>query len=114
VNKRMKSKRSFSVDCGVVLFRTLYHYIEREPNRRKSCPRNQCHSAAVDGKEVGHDLWFLGVPFLADATLGRGSSIRSWSSSSLTGGNVSDAMGRGSVGFLFDEEMVAGCRSTLS
>jgi hypothetical protein len=85
VSKRKNSKHSARVECGVVLFRTLYNYIEREPNRRESCPPNQCHSAELDGKEVGDDLLYLGVPLLDDVTLGRGCSMRSWSSSSLTG-----------------------------
>jgi hypothetical protein len=60
VSKRKKSKHSARVECGVGLFRTLYNYIEREPNRRESCPPNQCHSAELDGKDVGDDLLYLG------------------------------------------------------
>jgi hypothetical protein len=60
VSKRKNSKRSARVACGAVLFRTLYNYIEREPNRRERCPPNQCRSAELDGKEVGGDLLYLG------------------------------------------------------
>jgi hypothetical protein len=67
------------------LFRTLYNYIERESNGSESCRPDQCYYAELDGKEVGDDLLFLGVPFLDDVTLGRGRSMRSWSSSRLTG-----------------------------
>jgi hypothetical protein len=85
VSKRKKSKHCARVQCGVGLFRTLYNYIERELNRRESCPPNQCHSAELDGKDVSDDLLYLGVPLLNDVTLGRGCSMRSWPSCSLTG-----------------------------
>jgi hypothetical protein len=84
VNKRNNTKHSARVEYGVVLFRTLCNYIERESNRRESCPPNQCHSAELDGKEVGDDLLYFGVRMLDDVTLGRGPSMRSWPSSSLT------------------------------
>jgi hypothetical protein len=85
VSKRKKSKHSARAECGVVFFLTLSNYIEREPNRRESCPPNQCHSAELDAKDVGDDLLYLGVPLLDDVTLGRGFSMRSWPSSSLRG-----------------------------
>jgi hypothetical protein len=84
MSKRKKSKHSTRVECGVVKFRTLYNFIEGEPNRRESCPPNQCHSAELIGKGVGDDLLYLRVPFVDDVTLGRGCSMRSWPSSSLT------------------------------
>jgi hypothetical protein len=82
VSKRKESKHGGRVECGVV---SLYNHIERELNKRESCAPNQCHSAGLDGKEVRHDLWFLGVPFLDDTTLARGCSTRSWSNIRLTG-----------------------------
>jgi hypothetical protein len=85
VSKRKKSKHSARVECSAVLFRTLYNYIEREPNWRESCPPNQCHSPELDGKEVGDDLLYSRVPLLHDVTLGRSCSMRSSPSSSLTG-----------------------------
>jgi hypothetical protein len=91
-----------------VLFRTLYNNIERETNRRESCPPNQCHSAKLDGMEVVDGRLFLAVPLFDEVTLGRGCSIRNWSSSRLTG--VGFPIWNGKV-FFFDEEQVAGCRS---
>jgi hypothetical protein len=87
VSKRKKNKHRARAECEAVLFRTLYNYIEPEPNSREDCPLNQCHSAEVDGKDVGDDLLYLRVPLLDDVTLGRGCSMRSRPSSSLTGVN---------------------------
>jgi hypothetical protein len=44
-----ENERTARVECGVVVFRTLYYYIERESNRRESCHRYTCHSAELDG-----------------------------------------------------------------
>jgi hypothetical protein len=85
VSKRNKGKHSVRVECSAVLFRTLYNYIEREPNWRESCPPKPCHSPELDGKEVSDDLLYLRVPFLDDVTLGRSCSMGSSPSSSLTG-----------------------------
>jgi hypothetical protein len=77
VSKRKKGKYSARVDYGAVLFRPLYTYIEREPNRRESCPPNEFHSAELDGKDVGDDLLYLRVLLLDDVTLGRGCPMHS-------------------------------------
>jgi hypothetical protein len=85
-----------TVECGVVLFRSLFNYIEREPNRRESCHPHQRRSAELDRKEVGDDLLFLGVPVLDDVTFGKSCSMQSLSSSSLTGVEFTEWVGRSS------------------
>jgi hypothetical protein len=67
-----ESKHSAGVECRVVLFRTLSNYIERQSNRRQSCPPTLCHSAELDGTDVGDDLMFLGAPLVDDVRLGWG------------------------------------------
>jgi hypothetical protein len=85
VSKRKRaSKHSARVKYGVVLFRASHNYTEREPNGCENCHPYQWHFAELDGMKVGDDLLYLEVPLL-DVTPGRGCSIRSWPSSSLTG-----------------------------
>jgi hypothetical protein len=47
--------------------------------------KGESDSAELDGKEVGDDLLFLGVPLLHDVMLGRDCYMRSLPGSSLTG-----------------------------
>jgi hypothetical protein len=97
----------------VVVLRTLYNYIECESNRHASCHPHHCHTAELDGKGVRDDQLYMGAPLLDDVTLGKGCSMRSRPSSCLTGAECTHRNEWRSVGVLFDEEMVAGCRSTL-
>jgi hypothetical protein len=84
--KKRKTPINLSrVECGVVLFRTLYNFIERESNRRESGHPHTRHPAELDGKVVGDDQFCFRVPLLDNVTLGRDCCMPCRSSCNLAG-----------------------------